>query len=231
MKNRKQFIFIMIAVSMIFFTVIMGFSISESYLDSGCSNLRRIDDVQKQRIKLNYAFGEREETGISKDAFEIDGDKYGIESADIIAVVKPTGRLIQTEGSLGQEITVNKILRGAEYVKEDETTIFYQYFGFQPMEDGIQFLNTLNIMYPEYEYLLFADSSPLNEYQKEKVFVLKSVYLGYVKITDEKTKILDADYKGYDFSELKEYEFFSTSEKVANVMNDIRKDILNEYLQ
>ena len=61
--------------------------------------------------------------------------------------------------------------------------------------------------------------------------MLKSVYLGYVKITDEKTKILDADYKGYDFSELKEYEFFSTSEKVANVMNDIRKDILNEYLQ
>lgn len=105
----------------------------------------------------------------------------------------------------------------------------YQYFGFYEIDDKIQFMNVLNLMYPENEYLIFLDASPLNPYMQKPVYILKSDFFGYININGRNTKTLDENFQNYNFGDLKDYEFFSVSEKITNVLNGIRKEILNLY--
>ena len=85
-------------------------------------------------------------------------------------------------------------------------------------------------MQPEYEYLVFMEESPLNHYQKKDIYYITSDYFGCVRTDNHSTETLDEDYQKYDFLDLKEYEFFSVSEKITNTLNGLRKEILNEYL-
>lgn len=83
---------------------------------------------------------------------------------------------------MGQEFTVKEIIRGDNFISIGQTAYVYVYFGFQAVDGKIKFLNTLNIMYPGNDYLIFMDHSPLNEYQQKPAYLLKSEWFGYMKI-------------------------------------------------
>ncbi len=105
----------------------------------------------------------------------------------------------------------------------------YQYFGFQEVDGHIEFMNTLNLMNPENDYLIFMDSSPLNAYQNEPAFILKSEFFGYIKTDHTDTLTLEGNYRDYNFSDLANYEFFSTSESVTKTLNYIRSELLKKF--
>lgn len=46
---------------------------------------------------------------------------------------------------------------------------------------------------------------------------------------DGTTKTLDKDYKKYDFTELGDYEFFSASDQITEILNEIRTELLDKY--
>lgn len=108
-------------------------------------------------------------------------------------------------------------------------TYVYQYFGFQEVDGHIEFMNTLNLMNPENDYLIFMDSSPLNAYQNEPAFILKSEFFGYIKTDHTDTLTLEGNYRDYNFSDLANYEFFSTSESVTKTLNYIRSELLKKF--
>lgn len=226
--NRKRF-YLVVPLVMILATILVGVNFRFKVPDCGITSLRCIEDLQNHNIKLNYAWNLQDESGIINSSFGNSLDKYSVDSADIIAVVAPTGNIDQTEGSLGQEFIVKKIIRGDNFISNGQTSYVYQYFGFRAVDQHIEFLNTLNIMYPGNDYLIFMDSSPLNIYSSEMVYVLKSEYFGYVKIDHLPTPSLKGDYKEYEFSELKAYEFFSTSNRISETLNHARVELLNKY--
>lgn len=167
--------------------------------------------------------------GLTLTSFGSDVDLYGVASAEIIAVVAPTGNIIQTEGSIGQEFTVKEIIKGDASLSVGNTAYVYQYFGFQEVDGHIEFMNTLNLMNPENDYLIFMDSSPLNAYQNEPAFILKSEFFGYIKTDHTDTLTLEGNYRDYNFSDLANYEFFSTSESVTKTLNYIRSELLKKF--
>lgn len=147
-------------------------------------------------------------------------------------LVKPTtGKvcLNRTEGSIGQEFTVKEIIKGDASLSVGNTAYVYQYFGFQEVDGHIEFMNTLNLMNPENDYLIFMDSSPLNAYQNEPAFILKSEFFGYIKTDHTDTLTLEGNYRDYNFSDLANYEFFSTSESVTKTLNYIRSELLKKF--
>ena len=87
----------------------------------------------------------------------------------------------------------------------------------------------LNLMNPENDYLIFMDSSPLNAYQNEPAFILKSEFFGYIKTDHTDTLTLEGNYRDYNFSDLANYEFFSTSESVTKTLNYIRSELLKKF--
>lgn len=131
--------------------------------------------------------------------------------------------------SIGQEFTVKEIIKGDASLSVGNTAYVYQYFGFQEVDGHIEFMNTLNLMNPENDYLIFMDSSPLNAYQNEPAFILKSEFFGYIKTDHTDTLTLEGNYRDYNFSDLANYEFFSTSESVTKTLNYIRSELLKKF--
>lgn len=231
--NKKNFsltkIFFLITIIV---TIITGIIFRLKFSDCGLSKIENLNDIKPGTIVLSYAWGmnSRDEEGLAESNFKKNGDRYDVDSASIIAVVESTGNLRQTEGSIGQEVVFKKIIKGNEFVAVQQKGYAYQYFGFYEVDDTIYFVNTLNLMYPGNDYLIFLDASPLNSCMQKPVFILKSSFFGYVNIDGQNTKTLDKNYQDYDFLELTDYEFFSVSEKITDQLNNIRKDILRLYL-
>ena len=172
--RKKHHIFFIANISLLLIAIILGLVFQGSISDCGISHLSNIKDVEDSHIVLNYAWNENDEGGLTLTSFGSDVDLYGVASAEIIAVVAPTGNIIQTEGSIGQEFTVKEIIKGDASLSVGNTAYVYQYFGFQEVDGHIEFMNTLNLMNPENDYLIFMDRSPLNAYQNDPAFKLKS---------------------------------------------------------
>ena len=218
---KKLFLFLILV------SVLGGFIFKIESVDCGISRFSHIEDLPDYDITLNYAWSESDEDGLTKDSF---GDHYGVDSAQVIAVVSPTGNFIQTEGSIGQEFTVNKVIKGGNQITAEKRYYVYKYSGFYPIDGKIEFCSDINLMMPGNKYLIFMEASPLNKYQKEDTFLLASENFGYVKIDAEQTKTINADYREYQLADLEEYEFFSTSDTVTDRLNEGRKELLECYL-
>lgn len=223
-KNRslkKIFLFLILV------SVLGGLIFKMGSVNCGIARLSHIEDLQDYDIILNYAWSESDAADLTKN---VSGGHYGVESAHVIAVVSPTGNFIQTEGSIGQEFTVDQVLTGGDRIAAEKRYYVYKYFGFYPIDGKIEFCSEINLMIPGNKYLIFMEASPLNKYQKEDIFLLVSENFGYVKIDAEPTKTIDADYREYQFTDFKEYEFFSTSDTVTDRLNEGRKELLERYL-
>lgn len=197
--------------------------------DCGLSELKRVEDIKTEKITLNYAWGKEDESGMRFESSD-ETDPYGVASAACVAVVSATGNIRQTDASIGQEVVIREICKGDELISVGQTVYVYTYFGFLPVDGHIEYFNTLNLMYPGSDYLIFMDASPLNAYQTGQAYILKSDRFGYVKIQHTDTPTLKPDYRKYDFSELTEYEFFSTSDVITDIMNKAQEDLLKHYL-
>lgn len=210
--------------------ILAGILFRLSVQDCGIASIQDLSDIEEGMVTVTGIWTGREgDGGITKDSFGSGADPYGVEAAPVIAVASATGKLRQTEGSLGQEIRIEEVIRGGELVECGETGYLYQYFGFQEVDGRIQYGNLLNLMQPGERYLVFLEESPLNIYQKKAAYLLASDFFGYVKIGGQETATLAAGQSAYDFTLLKAYEFFSVSEDTTEVLNAIRKEILDRY--
>ena len=242
--RKKHHIFFIANISLLLIAIILGLVFQGSISDCGISHLSNIKDVEDSHIVLNYAWNENDEGGLTLTSFGSDVDLYGVAFAEIIAGMMSnelvgshkfgvgqsiTANIIQTEGSIGQEFTVKEIIKGDASLSVGNTAYVYQYFGFQEVDGHIEFMNTLNLMNPENDYLIFMDSSPLNAYQNEPAFILKSEFFGYIKTDHTDTLTLEGNYRDYNFSDLANYEFFSTSESVTKTLNYIRSELLKKF--
>ena len=224
----RKYIFGGIVIALAAITMCLGVQFKAGIPDCGIANLSNFCDLEGKPIKLSYAYGADVEEELTEDSFY--GGKYdGIDEAEIIAVVSPTGNLIQTDGSIGQEFTVHEILKGENLISENQKAYVYRNSGICAKDGRIEYENTENLMIPGCDYVIFMDASPLNEYQAQ-VYILKTPYFGYVKISDEVTPTLKGTYTEYELWDLKNCEFFSTSEVVTNLLNKMRKEILEEFI-
>lgn len=199
--------------------------------DMGLADARNIGDIPRGTAAISYAWGEKreDEPWMEEKSFAMVDGEYEALQAPIVARVGFTGNVRLANGSTGQEITVKEVLRGKEFLSEGQTSYFYQDYGFVKMVGCFRYGNTLNMMNPDYEYLVFLEESPLNAYNKEKAYLSYSVDFGYIRLGGGKTATLPKDYESIDFLDLQDYEFFSVSEKCTAVLNEIRGEILAEF--
>ena len=225
--SRKWILIIPIFVAILIIGIVFRLNLK----DSGIAGMKSQEDIPVG-VRLEYAWGEnsRDEEGLTEDDIGRATGWNGIASAPVIAVVTSTGNIEASMESFGQEITIKEIIRGEDMVSVGETGYVYQPFAFAYREGEVQFREAENIMQEGYEYLIFVEKSPLSPYMGEPVFNVVSDLFGYIRTDGHETETLDRDYRNYDFRDLKEYEFFSVSEKITNTLNALRKEILSEYL-
>ncbi len=229
LKRILDYIYGAFIALLIITTVVIGIIFRINTPNCGISDMKSIADIQPGTIILNYAWNKSEERRFTSAGLNEGNDKYGVDEAQVIAVVSPTGSLDQTESSIGQEFVVKEILKGNEIADIGETAYIYQNFGFYPIEGKIEYMNIINLMYTGNDYLLFVNPSPLNEYLEENVYLLQSEDFGYIKIGPQETQTLDSNFRNYDFTELQDYEFFSITDTVTEALNNARAELLDKY--
>lgn len=226
--KRKFFNFWVIAGVMVLSMLIGGIAFRVNQKDCGITGWKRIEELPNG-IRVSYAMDSRREGEISESSFEEGKEWPGLDTAPVIAVVSPTGNLDLFMGCL-QEFTVKEVIKGDDFISEGQKGYISTTFGFYLDEEKIEYNEVINLMQPEYEYLVFLEESPLNDYQKKDIYYMTSDNFGCVRTDNHRTETLDMDYQKYDFNDLKEYEFFSTSEKLTETWNNVMEKIRDRYL-
>ena len=208
-----------------------------NFKNCGIVDFSNLKDISKGMATIVSILGVDAEELLERGVLGSPSDMYGVDAASIIVVVSPTGNIVQTEAELGQEFVIKEILRGKELVETGEKCWVYQgsvgFFLSEDLsgEDEIRYLNRLNVMYPDHEYLIFLNPSPLNEYSDTADFFPVSDYFAYIRLDGPVTETLVEKEEGLDFTEGKDYEFFSVSESSTELLNGIRKEIVGHYLE
>lgn len=130
MNNKAKYVSIILSLWFLF-SVGIGLIWKNSLKDCGLARLTSFTDIMHGQIGLEYAWGQHEiDSEGFLDSLVHDSQEYINEliAAPIIVKGKPTGNLLQTTGSLGQEIQILEILSGADYIQLEKYYI-YQYYG------------------------------------------------------------------------------------------------------
>ena len=155
-------------------------------------------------------------------------DQCQAEDADIIVLAKSTGALEFTTGTYGQEICVNSIIKGNEWIDENETCWIWRSYGMEVMDGQIVYRNVLNLM-QDGTYLVFLNSNQLNAYRTEKEFQTASEYFGYLPIAGVEVQPIKENQRNVLYKEWSEIPVFISSKKVAAAWNEIAEMLLNKF--
>ena len=168
MKKDRFFIDNVVMGLLLLLAITVGIYFRVTVKDCGLVKVNHVDDIKPGMVTLEYA--------IDKDEyFGADGISNAInelEQAPVIAIAKATGNLNLTRGTYGQEIMIEKVIRGENEISQGDTAWIYQSYGLEEMDGKILFRNCLNIMKPATEYLVLFTSLTIESIsERERVCV------------------------------------------------------------
>lgn len=231
MRNKRVPITGLITAIMLLITIVVGYCLRGLFYNDGLDKVDSIETLRDQNVGLAFALDSSFEEGYADNAKDGEVPYDNVDSAEIIAVASFTGNISYSPNAFGQEIIIEKIIRGSEYVSENKNYMVCQVGNFSETAEGIQYERaSINIMDPSCEYLIFMNLARINEYQEEQVYLLASDDFGYIRTDKTQTPTLSENYEQYSLWDLKEYEFFSTSDQLTKMLNNIRAELLNLYL-
>lgn len=228
MEGWKKW-YVWIAVFFIL-TAVAGKVIMARTPDAGLADVKTIDELYERQVKLEYALGDGESREALAETLTQNQAEYvrQAEEADIIVLAESTGALEFTTGTYGQEIRVNSIIKGSEWIHENETCWIWRSYGIEVMDGQIVYRNVLNLMQTG-TYLVFLNSNKLNEYRTEKEFQTASEYFGYLPIAGVNVQPIKESQRNVLYKEWSEIPVFTSSKKVAAAWNEIAELIIHKF--
>ena len=187
--------------------------------DSGAVSVRSIEDIQKVPFQFYGIFDD--------DWMEREEEFYELaEEADLILVVRPTGQIQLHSYAVLQEVEVTHIVDAKENVSDKIWIESNCGFDYQPNKrmDTLFNFGISNILYPEWEYLVF-----LRQYSWAPGFYYNKFYTGGLRLTCQVDDMTLDDEKIYTYGELAECEFFADSAETLGWLYGIKEDLLNTY--
>lgn len=218
---------------MVLIALLVGQIYKLNFKDSGLLSLKNVSDAYEVNSRLNYIIGadKADEERIYKSLTK-DEDEYisNSEKAPIVILGKPTGNFQQNSSSFGQEIMVEKVIKGSDII-ENNTYFIFKHNGFDiRAEDRPVYTDTKNVMNADSTYLLFLEASELNDYGREKSYLLTGGYFDYLNISSSKSTPINLSLGDVQFKDMKENEFFSSSERILNQMEVIKQRLIEKWI-
>ena len=139
--------------------------------DTGLAEVDQLEDLLSLQVELEYALGDNGSKGVVVKDLTQNQENYirQAEEADIIVLAESTGNLQFTTGTYGQEIRVSSVIKGSEWIDQNEKCWVWRNYGMEVMDGKIVYRNVLNLMQTG-SYLVFLKRNQLNEYRSEKEF-------------------------------------------------------------
>lgn len=143
-------------------------------------------------------------------------------------LAESTGNLQFTTGTYGQEIRVSCVIKGSEWIDQNEKCWVWRNYGMEVMDGKIVYRNVLNLMQTG-SYLVFLKRNQLNEYRAEKEFQTASEYFGYLQIPESKAQPIKQSQRNALYKEWSELSIFTASEEIADAWNQIAEILIQKF--
>lgn len=192
-----------------------------SLYDSGATAVRTVEDIEQ----IPFVF-----LGVYDDNWKTAGERiyYEASIADAVLLVRPTERAELHGYAVLQEVEIVQNIRSQAELPDKIWIETDNGFFYSPESHGNTLINwgIDNIMFPDWEYLVF-----LNEYDCGRDIYFNEFVLGTIRLSE------DADYKvidinrTYTYGELKSYEFFADSVEMLDILYEIKENLLSTYLK
>lgn len=225
MRGSKMNIWLKIIVTLLIVAIIGGQLCKLTFLDAGLGDLSTYEQAYKLDSRIDAIWTED-----NNNNFEPFIESYISEAdAPIIIVGTATGKINQSNFSFGQEISIDKIIKGDGDLLNQKTFV-YNTYGFNASREGegIAYYDLKNIMKPGDQYLLFMS---LNHILDNEVYLLENGYFSYINLSGMTSSIISTPLPELRLSQVKDIEFFSTSQSVLDAILIIKKGIVDKYIQ
>lgn len=177
---------------------ICGFLAKKSFTDAGILSMRTAEEAENIPFHFYAILEESDSSGFVnyEDSYVED-----FEETECIAVVAPTGQIVQNGGMLSQ------------------------------MEEGkdICYIGIKNLMQKGDRYLAFFHDVKLNEELGMEYYQLEGSIFNYLNLDDTNEDGMVDMEQEYRLKDVKGYEFFTSSKNVLKGMNKIKKHIIERY--
>ena len=211
----------------------IGIAARACYVNCGLSGVNSVDGLLGLDIRLSGLLGysphgdAEEIEELSYISFRDEQDIYveEAESVPVIVRVRPTEHLQIRGTSLEQGFVVLEVIRGDGHIAEGQEGMVSS-LGIWGIEgDKIELESHSNLMYDEWEYLLFLSPSPLNAYQDTPEYFWggSSLFSCIRLLAEEAGAVSNATGR---LSEYKDYAFFAYSDRIAEEVNEIRTQLV-----
>lgn len=240
--------YIVLSVTAIILTMFAGQFLKQGIIDAQVLKINTIDDINNMTFQFDVIFDE-----FHCDGFKKYKNSYIEELKDVavVGIVEPTGNVEQRYYLLRQEVTVKKIIKGDPNL-EGKTIFLQESDGVTYLkgtkvitnsedapptinithESGnLNFVGIRNIMQKENQYLVFLNYRKSNEKLEKNPLYDIYGYFGYLKLNVDDYDGLAELGRTYKLSDLKNYEFFSSSANTLKELYDIKKIVLEKYYQ
>lgn len=228
---KKYFYWIVLGIFLI--SLLAAFVLVRTAPDCGLAEVRSVSDLMDKQVRMEWATGDPS-PDVSYIPNYATGIRNGTESiiqqakeCALVVLATAGEKLDVTDGTTGQEVTVDRVLQGTG-ITAGESCMIWRSYCLQEMDGEITFREVTNILEPGKQYLICLEENPLNEKTKTKNFPV-SFSSGLIPADGTKVEALPKGMRTAEFREFAGYPQFAATEEIAQALNEQNQAILAAF--
>ena len=231
---KKYFYWMVLGIFLI--SLLAAFVLVRTAPDCGLAEVRSVSDVMGKTVRIYWAEGDPVNVGPDEPAppkidYAAQIRKYMASTVEqakgskLVVLATAGEKLDVTDGTTGQEVTVDRVLQGTG-ITAGENCMIWRYYCLEEMSGVITLRSTTNLMEPGKQYLICLEENPLNEKTKTKNF---PVGVAMIPADGTKVEALPKGMRTAEFREFAGYPQFAATEEIAQALNEQNQAILAAF--
>lgn len=234
----KRFVILLIILLLTAFSI--GVYAKTTYKNSGIIDMKTVADTKKLDCGMYYLLGSdmlKDPENMAKNLWD---SQNSLTDKALIMIVKASGNIKQTNGSLTQEVTILKVIKGSSkynekkaYINSEEGFVVKANYvtstKFTDSTHQVVYTNTIcNLMQKDNIYLAFLMDNKLNKYYDNPIFnTNKTVgFVCYFNLTNNNSFVVDKDLRNISYNDFNGSEFLCRSDEVLNLVTELKEETL-----
>lgn len=226
---KKYFYWMVLGIFLI--SLLAAFVLVRTAPDCGLAEVRSVSDLMDKQVRMEWATGDPS-PDVSYIPNYATGIRNGMESiiqqakeCALVVLATAGEKLDVTDSTMGQEVTVDRVLQGTG-ITAGESCMIWRSYCLQEMDGEITFREVTNILEPGKQYLICLEENPLNEKTKTKNF---PVGVAMIPADGTKVEALPKGMRTAEFREFAGYPQFAATEEIAQALNEQNQAILAAF--
>lgn len=152
-----------------------------------------------------------------------------MEHADVIAKVKCTGGSSIVFSAIRQDVTVEKIYKGKEYLQTGEKIVLLDNYVALLTQDKLISGTLVNLMKKNDEYLVFVDSTEKKTGKSSNVFTYILNANWYFNYQNKDNYVPEKQVMSIPYNLVKNNEFFAMNKLSLDAMENLKTYFMDKY--